>query len=92
MALRKVRMMKREKECWEIFCVPEVTKSECLDDENTVKLIFYCEKTNSYMNVYYQKDENIDYKILSGAMNSALSLCLHCNQRKSRNGNEDIRF
>ena len=70
------------RECWELFCVPQVTKTECLDDENTIKLIFHCEKTNTYMDVYYQKEDNIDYTILSSAMNSALSLCLHCNQRK----------
>lgn len=71
-----------KKECWEKFCVPEVTKTEYPNDENTVKLIFHCEKINTYMNVYYQKEENIDAETLSKIMRTALSLCLHCTGKK----------
>lgn len=71
-----------EKECWELFAVPEAIESPYLNEEGTVKLTFHCEKTNTFMNVYYQKDENIDYGTMSSAMKSILSACLHCTGKK----------
>lgn len=79
-----------KKDCWELFSVPEV--SETGYEDNITKLIFHCNKTNTYMNVYYPKEENIDAESLSKIMNSVLSLCLRCTGKKSTYDNGYIVF
>ena len=79
-----------KKECWELFSVPEI--SETGYEDGMTKLIFHCDKTNTYMNVYYQKEENIDAETLSKIMNSVLSLCLHCTGKKPTHDSGDIVF
>ena len=71
------------KECWELFSVPKITDTGYgKADENTINLQFCCEKTNTSMNIYYQKDENIDSETLSKIIKTVLSVCLHCTGKK----------
>ena len=73
--------MDKLKECHELFLTPNITDTGYPDDEN-MKLQFYCEKTNTNMNVYYPKNENIDAETLSKIMKTVLSVCLHCTGKK----------
>ena len=82
--------MKKLKDCWETFSIPVITDTGFLNDEDMVKLIFHCKKTNTYMNVYYPKNDRIDGKTISEIMKTALSVCLHCTEMKQLHDNEDI--
>ena len=74
-------MMK--KECWELFSVPMITDTGYgAEDADTGKLQFCCKKTNTCMNVYYSKNENIAPEELSKIMKTVLSICLHCKGKK----------
>lgn len=76
-------LLKEEKECWELFSTPIITDTGYGEaDKETAKLQFCCKKTNTCMNVYYPRDENIDPETLSKIMKSTLSICLHCTGKK----------
>ena len=75
-----------QKECWELFSIPTITNTEYPDDE-CIKLQFYCEKTNTNINVYYPKNENIDPDALSKIMKTILSVCLRCTGKKPLHDN-----
>ena len=67
-------MMKKIEECWELFSVPIVADIGCTeDDEKINKLQFCCQKTNTCINIYYLKKENIDLQTLSKVMKTILS-------------------
>ena len=71
------------KECWELFSIPKITDTGyCEVDKDTIKLQFHCEKTNTYMNIYYPREENIDAEMLSKVMKTVLAQCLHCTGKK----------
>lgn len=74
--------MKEKKKCWELFSIPQITDTGYPNDNDTAKLIFHCERTNTDINVYYPKKENIDVETMSKIMSSMLSLCLHCTGKK----------
>lgn len=76
-------IMNKEKECWELFSVPIITDTGYGEiDEETNKLQFCCQKTNTCINIYYPKKENIDFETLSKFMKTVLSICLHCTEKK----------
>ena len=71
------------KECWELFSIPMVTNTGYdEEDSNVIQLQFCCKKTNTCINVYYSREENIDYETLSKVTRTALSQCLHCTGKK----------
>lgn len=82
-SMKGCEIMKKEKECWELFSIPKITDTGygAIDDD-TNKLQFCCQKTNTCINVYYPKKENIDPETLSKIMKTILSKCLHCTGKK----------
>ena len=76
-------ILKKEIECWELFSIPKITDTGYgAIDEDMNKLQFCCEKTNTCINVYYPKKENIDPETLSKITRTILSQCLHCTGKK----------
>lgn len=76
--------LKKEK-CWELFSIPRITNTGYDEgDNNIMQLKFCCKKTNTCINVYYLKDENIDAETLSKVMKTALAQCLHCTGKKPK--------
>lgn len=75
-----MKIEEKEKECWELFSVPEVSETGYEDD--MTKLIFRCKKTNTNINAYYPKEENINVEMISKIMRTVLSVCLHCTGKK----------
>ena len=77
--------MKEEKECWELFSIPKIIDTGYYEeDSNAIKLQFSCEKTNTCINVYCPKDEDIDVETVSKVMRTALAQCLHCTGKKPK--------
>ena len=72
----------KDKKCWELFSIPEITSIKYEGNIEVIRLKFGCKKTNTCINVYCPKNENMDVDAISKIMRTALSVCHHCTGKK----------